>query len=414
MTDMEPRNKPRNAAISEGIWRNISSMEPLLPDSQENILAELTTEITFRAGCLSGSRIPQKTKEGLEKVVQQMNSYYSNLIEGHKTSPLEVEKALKKNFDNDPKKKALQQLGVAHIETEELIKKSLKDESPANIWSSDFLQMIHREFYSRLSPEQRIITSSSGKEYPLIPGEFRTYNVDVARHIPPDYPCIENFIARFAEFYGGDNITPARRLVAIAASHHRLLWIHPFGDGNGRVARLFSHAALIQNGVDGYGLWTFARGLARKRDDYYSYLARADSIRLNDYDGRGNLSAKYLAEFCEFFLSTILDQITFMSSVLEYEGLKHRIENYIYRNNIFGKQNDQGKYLLFEALREGEYPRGEAPRLTGYGETNARNLLQIALNLGLLTSDGLRSPVRLGFPNEVLEDYFPKLFMPSV
>ena len=414
MTDMEPRNKPRNMAISEGLWRNISSMEPLLPDGQENVLAELTTEITFQSGCLSGSRIPQKTREGIEKVVQQMNSYYSNLIEGHKTSPLEVEKALKKNFDKDPKKKALQQLGVAHIETEEIIKKRLKDESTVSLCSSDFLKMIHREFYSRLSPEQRIITSSGGKEYPLIPGEFRTYNVDVARHVPPDYSCLEKFIARFEEFYGWNNITPTRRLIAIAASHHRLLWIHPFGDGNGRVARLFSHAALIQNGVDGYGLWTLARGLARKRDDYYSYLARADSIRLNDNDGRGNLSAKYLAEFCEFFLTTIHDQITFMSSVLEYEGLKHRIENYVYRNNIFGKQNDQGRYLLLEALHEGEYPRGEAPRLTGYGETNARNLLQIALNQGLLTSDGSRSPVRLGFPSEVLEDYFPKLFMPSV
>jgi Fic family protein len=171
-------------------------MEPLLPDSQENILAELTKEITFHAGCLSGSRIPQKTKEGIEKVVQQMNSYYSNLIEGHKTSPLEVEKALNQHFDKDPKKKELQQLGVAHIETEEIIKRRLKDEPTVNIWSSDFLKMIHREFYRRMSPELRAIKSSSGKEYPLIPGEFRTYNVDVARHVPPDYPCIETFITR--------------------------------------------------------------------------------------------------------------------------------------------------------------------------------------------------------------------------
>ena len=170
----------------------------------------------------------------------------------------------------------------------------------------------------------------------------------------------------------------------------------------------------MRMGLDGYGLWTLARGLARYREDYYEHLAMADQTRLNDYDGRGNLSSENLGLFCEFFLKTILDQIKFMSSILEYEGLKHRIESCIYRNNIFGKHNDQGKYLLLEALREGEYPRGEATRLTGYGETVARELLQTALNQELLASDGPRSSVYLAFPSSVLEDYFPKLFMPSV
>jgi Fic family protein len=389
-------------------------MEPLLPEGHKSNLADLTTRITFEAGRLSGSRIPQKTREGVEKVVRQMNSYYSNLIEGHKTNPLEVEKALKKNFDEDPKKKALQQLGVAHIETEELVRKSLQDNPKTNIWSPEFLKMIHQEFYSRLPPELRIAKDTKDREYTLVPGEFRNYNVNVARHIPPDHPCIAAFMERFESFYGSSQIVSTRRLTSIAASHHRLLWIHPFGDGNGRVARLFSHAALIQSGLDGYGLWTLARGLARRREDYYKHLAMADQTRFNDYDGRGNLSAECLANFCEFFLDTILDQIKFMSSVLEYDGLKHRIENYVFRNNIFGKHNEQGKHLLLEALHEGEYQRGEAMRLTGFAETVARELLQIALNRELLASDGPRSPVRLGFPNEVLEDYFPKLFMPSV
>ncbi|MBT3294906.1 MAG: Fic family protein [Verrucomicrobia bacterium] len=406
---MEPQETEEYA-----IWRNISSMEPLLPDGSRRSLADLTEGIRFEAGRLSGSGMPQKTREGIEKIVQQMNSYYSNLIEGHKTSPLEVEKALRKDFDHDPKKRALQQLGVAHIETEEHLKTLLRDEPETDTFSSDFIKMVHREFYNRLPKELRVVKDSKDREYPLIPGEFRSYNVNVHYHVPPDYPCLENFMGRFESFYGSERILSTRKLVAIAASHQRFLWIHPFGDGNGRVARLLSHASLIQCGLGGYGLWTLARGLARSRDDYYRHLNVADQTRKNDYDGRGNLSSDYLGKFCEFFLQTILDQMSFMTSVLEYSSLKHRIENYVYRNDVFGKHNAQGVYLLLEALHEGEYARGEATRLTGYGETIARELLQTALGRGLLASDGPRSPVYLGFPSDVLEDYFPKLFMPSV
>ena len=415
----KPSEKPsenphvKNQETDSAIWKNISSMEPLLPEGNKTVLADLTYKIIFEAGRLSGSGIHQKTIEGIGHVVRQMNSYYSNLIEGHKTSPREVEKALKKNFDRDPVQKGLQQLGVAHIQAEEQIIMSLQENPKTNIWSPNFLKMIHGEFYSRLPVEQRIVKDTKGRECPLIPGQFRDYNVDIGQHVPPDHSCLASFMSRFESFYGSSQIVATRRLTAIAASHHRLLWIHPFGDGNGRVARLFSHAALIQSGLDGYGLWTLARGLARRRDDYYKCLAMADGVRENDYDGRGNLSARHLAVFCEFFLTTILDQIIFMSSVLDYEGLKHRIENYIYRNNIFGKHDDHGKHLLLEALHVGEYQRGEITRLTGYAETNARALFQIALTKGLLVSEGPRSQVRLGFPNEALEDYFPKLFMPS-
>ena len=201
--------------------------------------------------------------------------------------------------------------------------------------------------------------------------------------------------------------------MAIATFHHRFLWVHPFGDGNGRVARLLSHAALIKAQLHGFGLWTLSRGLARRQTDYYRFLSLADAQRQNDYDGRGNLSDKYLADFCVFFLEVILDQIQFMSSVLAYDGLQHRIENYIYRNDVFGKHNDQGKKLILEALKRGEYPRGEAAQLTGYGETVAREILQQALGAGLLQSDGPKSPVYLGFPQNVREDYFPKLYMPA-
>jgi len=397
----------------QGLSRHVEAMEPLMPAASGGVLSDLTLDIYKACGTLSGRHIPQRTRRNISAIVRQMNSYYSNLIEGHRTSPKDVEDALNQRYSHSPKKKALQQLGVAHIQCEDIISELLEKEPGTNIYAPGFSKLIHREFYSRVPEEFRVVKSVSGKDYPLTPGEFRTCNVDIGNHTGPDLDAVNSFADRLNLFYGSDRIQSSRRLVAIAAFHHRFLWVHPFGDGNGRVARLLSHAAILQSDLDGFGLWTLSRGLARQQNDYYQYLSLADEQRYNDYDGRGNLSDKGLAQFCVFFLEVILDQIRFMSSVLEYDGLKHRIENYIYRNDIFAKYNDQGKYLLFEALERGELPRGEAARITGYGETVAREILQQALDAGLLQADGPRSPVYLGFPQEVREDYFPKLFMPS-
>ncbi len=76
------------------------------------------------------------------------------------------------------------------------------------------------------------------------------------------------------------------RILAAATAHHRLLWIHPFLDGNGRVARLMSYAMLLET-LDTGGVWSIARGLARNESTYKSKLMACDTHRRNDLDGRG-------------------------------------------------------------------------------------------------------------------------------
>jgi Fic family protein len=84
-------------------------------------------------------------------------------------------------------------------------------------------------------------------------------------------------------------------VIAVAATHHRFLWIHPFLDGNGRVARLMSHAMLLEIGI-GSALWSVSRGLARNSADYKRLLMAADEPRRNDLDGCGALSHEALIE----------------------------------------------------------------------------------------------------------------------
>jgi len=69
---------------------------------------------------------------------------------------------------------------------------------------------------------------------------LRQRDVKVGQHVAVSPGSLPRFLARFAEVYGG--LGRLDSLVSVAAAHHRLLWMHPFLDGNGRVARLMSHA----------------------------------------------------------------------------------------------------------------------------------------------------------------------------
>jgi hypothetical protein len=69
-----------------------------------------------------------------------------------------------------------------------------------------------------------------------------------------------------------------------------------------------SYAALKEMDI-GSELWSVARGLARRSDDYKKLLQAADEPRRGDLDGRGNLSQAALIDFCEFFLSVCIDQV---------------------------------------------------------------------------------------------------------
>ena len=110
----------------------------------------------------------------------------------------------------------------------------------------------------------------------LIPGALREGDVVVGRHLPPPAEALPAFLQRFERAYSPENLSKVRQVIAVAAAHHRFLWIHPFYDGNGRVARLMSHALFRRLGV-GNSLWSVARGLARNVGDYKSLLMAADA-----------------------------------------------------------------------------------------------------------------------------------------
>lgn len=393
------------------VYRQISAMEPLLPTGQSIRLSALTCEILKASGRLTGQVHSPLVLQRVADLVREMNCYYSNLIEGHKTIPRDIERAMKRDFSHDQTQRDNQQLSLAHIAVEKLMEERLAGE-PVDVYSPDFLCWLHREFYTRLPEPLHWAATKRGKRYQIQPGGLRDFMVDVGKHTPPDFAALPKFLSRFHSFYGDKHILETDRLVAIAAAHHRLAWIHPFGDGNGRVIRLQSHAQMICHGIAGHGLWTLSRGLARHRQRYYASLDAADQGRRGDLDGRGNLSDATLADFCVFFLETLLDQIQFMSGLLGLPALRTRVERYFQFQALhLERYREEIMRVARTLVDEGEIPRARVQEITGKAATVSVEIIKLGLKHGYFETPSPKGPLRVAFPAKIHEFYFPQLFL---
>ncbi len=382
-------------------------MEPMVPAEGAGALEDGVVSLIADASHLAG-RIHPILQETIGNLVRSMNCYYSNRIEGHDTHPRDIDRALANDFSTEPKKRQLQKEAVAHIHVQTLIDTGRDPDAwPA---STTYANWLHEEFCSRLPPEMLFVSDPATNErLPIEPGRWRKRDVQVGSHIPPEYDDLPRFMARFDTAYSARLLSRFRQLQSVGAVHHRFLWIHPFLDGNGRVARLMSHALFRRLGI-GNSLWSVARGLAREETRYKALLAVADGPRRGDREGRGNLTESGLVEFSKFFLDRSIDQIAFMSALLDPPTLLNRIEIHV-EEEIRTKRLARGSFaVLREAVIAGEVERSKIPSLTGYEERGARNVTAALVDRGMLTAASHRAPLRLAFPAEVAERWFPNLY----
>ena len=385
---------------------HIALMEPMLPAIGNKELEDLAMVLAKKSSTLAGTMTPA-VRQSIGNLVRAMNCYYSNLIEGHDTHPRDIDKALAGDFSKDSAKRNLQLEAMAHIEVQQLIDAG---HAPAIKPSGEFMRWAHHAFCSRLPDELLWVGNpDTGERLKVIPGQFRQRAVVVGQHIPPLAENLDRFMRRFEEAYDPARLSLVQQVIAIAASHHRLLWIHPFLDGNGRVVRLFSHAWLLEIGI-GSSLWSVSRVLARNVEEYKARLKAADAPRKGNLDGRGNLGHEELVKFCRFFLTTAIDQVDFMSELLDSANLIARMSIHI-QEEVALKRLHKGSFeLLREAWIAGEFKRGQASAITGYKERAARDVLTTLLEKGYLVSDNKLAPVRLGFPADAVERWLPRLY----
>ncbi len=256
--------------------------------------------------------------------------------------------------------------------------------------------------------------------------------VSVGAHLPPSGgPAVEAFLDRFAECCGRlDRLGSAQRLCAIAAAHHRLLHLHPFDDGNGRVARLDTHAMLLQAGYGASGPWSVSRGLARGlrldaagRPAFHDgdaamhptarhkmLTAHADAPRLGDLDGRDNQSRRRLAEATEWFLAVAADQMQVTARHLSLESILRRLGGErVQRRGPRphagrgprphagrGPRPDAGRVLL-KLARLGRFLRATVRTIIGVSARTAAIVAELIAD-GIVASDSPKGELRLRTP----------------
>jgi Fic family protein len=386
---------------------DIALMEPMRPAEGSRSrpeLNELAFELATRSAGFRRS-LPEGVSKSLAGLVRSMNCYYSNLIEGHNTHPIEIERALKGEYSNDTKKRNLQVEAKAHIAVQLWIDDGgLKGRATTR----DGICETHRRFCELLPEDLRWVENPVTHEHlPVVPGEFRRKDVAVGRHVPVSPGAVPRFVDRFESVYTG--LDKVETILATAAAHHRFAWIHPFIDGNGRVARLMSHAMLLETLNTG-SIWSVSRGLARNVETYKELLANCDMTRRNDLDGRGNLSEEALTEFTRFFLKTCIDQVDFMEKLVEPERLRVRVKMWA-EEEIKGKRIAQKSDLLLDViLYRGEVPRKEIAQIIGTSARQGRDTVADLVKFGVVGSETPYGPLRLAFPASLASRWMPGLF----
>ena len=398
-----------NADISAATDRHetVSMMEPLLisaGSTHRAVLTDLAVELAAHSAGFRRS-LPEGVLTALADLVRAMNCYYSNLIEGHDTHPVEIERALKGDYSAETEKHNLQLEAKAHIAVQQWIDEGgLRGRATTGAGLCE----IHRRFCELLPDDLLWVEEpDTGERLRVVPGELRQRDVKVGQHVPISPGALPRFLERFESAYG--DLGKSETILASAAAHHRLLWIHPFLDGNGRVARLMSYAMLLDTLETG-GIWSIARGLARNSRSYKSHLAACDLPRRNDLDGRGNLSEEGLATFTTFFLQTCLDQVKFMEELVQPNRLRNRILLWAEEEVRAGSLPAKAGSILEAILYRGELPRGEVASILGASDRHARRVVAGLNEHGVIASESTRAPLRLTFPAKLASRWMPGLF----
>lgn len=369
------------------------------------------------------------TAAQLARTFRIMNTYYSNLIEGHNTRPREIEQALQ-GIEPEDDRRDLKIEAVAHYRVQQEIDEREAAGMLPDPASIEFIRYLHRAFYDGATVKMLTIVGNH-HSFVMTPGEWRRgegQDVEVGRHLPPASDRVPDFMAYFHQRFAfqpapGEAMmavgsSRSARLFAMATAHHRFNYIHPFPDGNGRVSRWMSHAMAQAAGVGAHGLWSVSRGLARglaggmKDAPNISsiWLGQTSHVRATAMNG-ATLSLKGLKLFTSWFLRVCLDQLEYMDSLFDLKTLGGRLKRYVYRQETLP---DECAPLLQEALVRGEFERGEASRITGLPDRSARRVLKALTDEGLLASVTEKGPVSLRFPVQALDTLFPRLYPEDV
>lgn len=278
-------------------------LELVEPDFGSN-LTKLILELDhLRKKRLGGSTHPQVFFQ-LKHIFHTLESIGSARIEGNNTTIAEyIETKLEEN--ESPKEQ-----GIIEIRNIEKAMAFIEE----NVEDYNINRMFVSEMHKRIV--EGLIPPPDG-EGDHTPGYYRKTNVKIAKsnHVPPDWSRVDEFMDELFEFIGKED-EPQYDLLKVAIAHHRFVWAHPFGNGNGRTVRLFTYAMLVKLGfnVNVGRILNPTAVFCSNRDDYYQYLSEAD---IGSKEG--------ILSWCEYVLGGLRDEIEKIDNLLDYDFLRAEI-----------------------------------------------------------------------------------------
>ena len=283
--------------MSKYPYETLSIIEPAFNSNLTDLIIELDY---LRKKKLGGSTHPRLFFQ-LKGLFHTLESIGSARIEGNHTTIAEfIETKIEKQKTQDEKIKEIQNLERAM----DFIDENIND-YPIN---DAFIRELHKLVVKDLS------SSEEGDEFP---GEYRRKNIKISKatHIPPDYTQVHDYMEELNKFINKKD-SPKYDLLKTALTHHRFVWIHPFGNGNGRVVRLITYAQLIKSGFN-VGKDRIVNPTAifcNNREKYYDYLSMAD---LGKREG--------LLGWCKYVLTGLKKEIEKIDHLLDYKYLSEKI-----------------------------------------------------------------------------------------
>lgn len=245
---------------------------------------------------------------------------------------------------------------------------------------------------------QQIIVQDLGREGDMYAGAYRPANVRIANssHCPPESNLVPVYMEELFSFLR-DDASFQFDLIKVALAHHRLVWIHPFNNGNGRTVRLFTYALLLHYkfGVDIADRIVNPTAIfCSDRDRYYQMLSEADS---GEED-------KLLA-WCEYVLSGLKVEIEKVKRLCDYDYVQRRIlmpalDQALEREHI----TDMEHKILVIAVKKKELQSGDLQELFEHKSAATRSAaIKKLVNQGMLCPfDNNKRKYYLQFRNNFL------------
>ncbi len=323
--------------------------------------------------------------------------------EGHICEPVDIDRAIRGEYSDAAEKRDLQLETPAHIATQKWIDEDGIGVAP---YSAEAIREVHKRFFEQPPHRSRVVRDGNGRQLAIEPGAIRTTGVQVGRHVAVSAGAVPRFLARMEQAYIPKG--KSESIFVAACGHHRLLWVHPFLDGNGRVARLVSAAAL-KMAIGTKSMWSLSRGLARKEKEYKALLQACDEPRRGSLDGRGSLSEGALAASVEYFLTTCIEEVGFMHDLVQPRKLRARVRTWALEQMRTGGLPLGSDALLEALIRRGQLDSAEVVALIDATSGSSQQLIAALTDVGIVQSKTSYSPFRLSFPLRLTDQLLPGL-----